>query len=42
MARSSTPRLYALDFTDFHDGTQIDVERLGRMTMDRNIPPPGP
>jgi DNA-binding NarL/FixJ family response regulator len=30
--------LYALDFTDIHDGTHLDAERLDRMTMDRNIP----
>jgi Bacterial regulatory proteins, luxR family len=39
MGRASTPRLYALDFTEVPDDTQIDAERLDRMTMDRNIPP---
>jgi hypothetical protein len=39
MRRASTPRLYALDFTEVPDDTQIDAERLDRMTMDRNIPP---
>jgi DNA-binding CsgD family transcriptional regulator len=39
MPSSNIPRLYALDFTDVRDGTQIDAERLDRMTMDKNIPP---
>jgi hypothetical protein len=39
MVRSSTPCLYALDFTDIRGGTYLDAERLDRMTMDRNIPP---
>jgi len=39
MGRANTPRLYALDFTAVPDDTQIDAERLDRMTMDKNILP---
>jgi hypothetical protein len=38
MGRPSSPRLYALDFTDMHQPGSLKAEVLERMTMDRNIP----